>query len=185
MRCRGKVIITGVIASALCAVLATTGERIVLAAEKPEGSQENVTQAKEKHFLTSMEMSIWTAKGERFTGPGLMWGLVLKKNLLNAELTVHYVFSDRAYSIPIDFVFKVPFDLEKWLGIYIGAGPVLIIGREEKRTKHDFAGTVEAGLAAGIPDSDWRLCLEGNYMFRFWQELVHQGGGSIAIQYSF
>ncbi|MCP4678371.1 MAG: hypothetical protein GY854_23235 [Deltaproteobacteria bacterium] len=138
-----------------------------------------------QHFLTGLDIAWWAQGGKDSLGPGLMWGLVLIQEKLEMELTIHSLVSGKINSIPIDLIFKVPFRVGLWLVPYFGVGPMLIIDRTQSRTWHDFAIAAAGGIAVNIPGFDWRIFLEGNYNFRFWEEVAHQGGGTFGFQYRF
>ncbi len=138
-----------------------------------------------QHFLTGLDIAWWAQDGKDTLGPGLMWGLVLVPEKLEMELTIHSLVGGKINSIPIDLLFKVPFRVGLWFVPYFGVGPMLIIDRSQSRTWHDFAISAVCGIALNVPGFDWRVFLEGNYNFRFWEEVAHQGGGTFGFQYRF
>lgn len=139
----------------------------------------------EEHFSTGLDLSSLWSPGEDVVGPGFTWGLILISNKLEMELSVHSLVGGQVNSIPIGLLFKMPFTLGHLFVPYLGAGPVLIFDREKLRTTHDFAASAVLGLAFRVPQARWRIFLEGDYNFRFWQAYVHQGGLSAGFQYRF
>lgn len=136
-------------------------------------------------FITGLEVSYWAGSKQDFVGPGLFWGLVLIPERLDLEVTVHSMVGGSVYSVPIDVAFKVPFRIGRWFIPYIAAAPVLFIEKEDGATTHDWAAQLAGGLALNMPGFNWRLYVEGDYNFRFWQDIVHQGGFSVGFNYRF
>lgn len=141
--------------------------------------------SKNSHFTTGLHFSMWYDHEKNVVGPGLDLGLVLIPQLLELEFQLGSMVGKRVNTIPIGMAFRVPFELGMWFVTYVEAGPTLFIEREQRRTWHDWAATASAGIAVNIPGFLWRVYLEGNYNFRFWQGTDHQGGGTIGFRYRF
>ena len=99
-------------------------------AETAEGEEEQEYPMEdgdgEPHFLTGLDFTYWNDGDKTQYGPGLTWGLILLPDRLDMTVAFGAVIGDLTYTVPIELRFTVPFEITRWLALFLSAGPTLM-----------------------------------------------------------
>ena len=174
-------------ALAVASAPASAQEKTIEGSASEEASEDGGDAAEDSGYtvVTGLDFAMWWQGDLRLAGPGLALGFVLIPDGLEMTMSFGAMLGSHVCSIPIELTFAVPFQVTRWLNMYVDFGPTLMLDKADGEMLHDWAVSVGAGFEALPPGFDWGIYAEGDFNLRVMRKLDNQGGFSIGFRYRF